>query len=61
MQNHSPNYDLKDPNLMLKSTDRLLPIANISKIMKDPIPTKAKVAKESKEIMQKVHQNLYQL
>lgn len=37
----------------LRSTDRLLPIANISKIMKRPIPREAKIAKESKEIMQK--------
>ncbi|KAM0676932.1 hypothetical protein BDAP_002525 [Binucleata daphniae] len=37
----------------LRTTDRLLPIANISKIMKKPIPKIAKVAKDSKEIMQK--------
>ncbi|ELQ74184.1 CCAAT-binding factor, subunit A (HAP3), partial [Trachipleistophora hominis] len=37
----------------LKSTDRLLPIANISKIMKGPIPRSAKIAKDAKELMQK--------
>ncbi|KAF2345139.1 Transcription factor CBF/NF-Y/archaeal histone domain, partial [Trinorchestia longiramus] len=37
----------------LKSTDRLLPIANVSKIMKKPIPHNAKVAKDAKELMQK--------
>ncbi|KAM0674081.1 hypothetical protein GVAV_002601 [Gurleya vavrai] len=37
----------------LRSTDRLLPIANISKIMKKPIPKVAKIAKDAKEIMQK--------
>lgn len=38
---------------ILKSTDRLLPIANISKIMRGPIPDFAKVAKEAKDLMQK--------
>ncbi|KAM0687999.1 hypothetical protein COBT_000748 [Conglomerata obtusa] len=37
----------------LRTTDRLLPIANISKIMKKPIPKVAKVAKDAKEVMQK--------
>ncbi|KRH94684.1 CCAAT-binding factor, subunit A (HAP3) [Pseudoloma neurophilia] len=37
----------------LKTTDRLLPIANISKIMKGPIPKSAKIAKDAKELMQK--------
>lgn len=37
----------------LKTTDRLLPIANISKIMKGPIPRTAKIAKDAKELMQK--------
>lgn len=38
---------------ILRSTDRLLPIANISKIMKKPTPKEAKIAKDSKEIMQR--------
>ena len=37
----------------LKSTDRLLPIANISKIMKKATPPLAKVSKDSKEVMQR--------
>lgn len=37
----------------IKTTDRLLPIANISKIMKGPIPRSAKIAKDAKELMQK--------
>lgn len=53
MQNMSSELDAKDSNAMLKSTDRMLPVANISKIMKNAIPAQAKVAKESKEIMQK--------
>ncbi|EJW02933.1 hypothetical protein EDEG_02678 [Edhazardia aedis USNM 41457] len=47
VQSSSISYD------NLRSTDRLLPIANISKIMKAPIPKIAKVAKDAKEIMQK--------
>lgn len=41
-----------DNRIILKSTDRLLPIANISKIMKKTIPKVAKVSKDSKELMQ---------
>lgn len=37
----------------IKLTDRLLPIANISKIMKKPIPPSAKVSKDAKEVMQR--------
>ncbi|KAG0419632.1 Nuclear transcription factor Y subunit B-8 [Dictyocoela roeselum] len=37
----------------IKTTDRLLPIANISKIMKISIPDTAKVAKDAKELMQR--------
>ncbi|KAI5172472.1 nuclear transcription Y subunit beta [Pancytospora epiphaga] len=37
----------------LKTTDRLLPVANISKIMKNSIPSSAKVSKGSKDIMQR--------
>lgn len=36
-----------------KITDRQLPIANISKIMKDAMPSVAKISKESKELMGK--------
>ncbi|EOB15486.1 Nuclear transcription factor Y subunit B-2 [Nosema bombycis CQ1] len=54
-------YKMADPNSpmdytnnnLLRPTDRLLPIANISKIMKKPIPKEAKVVKDAKELMQK--------
>lgn len=54
----SQNYKIdmnpdKSPFGSLKTTDRLLPIANISKIMKGPIPRSAKIAKDAKELMQK--------
>lgn len=52
-----PNFNGYSTNMdsikTLRSTDRLLPIANISKIMKRPIPKEAKIAKDSKEIMQR--------
>jgi len=40
------------PFPVLRPTDRLLPIANIAGIMKKPIPSSAKIAKESKKAMQ---------
>jgi nuclear transcription Y subunit beta len=44
---------MDDFNSGLRPTDRLLPIANISKIMKRPIPKEAKVAKDAKDLMQR--------
>jgi nuclear transcription Y subunit beta len=51
MEEGKPFMD--DFNSGLRPTDRLLPIANISKIMKKPIPKEAKVAKDAKDLMQK--------
>lgn len=42
-----------DESSMLKITDRQLPIANVSKIMKDAMPESAKISKESKELIGK--------
>lgn len=36
----------------LKEQDRLLPIANVSRIMKQAVPSSAKIAKDSKETVQ---------
>lgn len=45
----------KDINAsFLRSSDRQLPLAVVSKIMKRPIPSVAKLSKDSKELMQKV-------
>ncbi|TBU04500.1 subunit beta of nuclear transcription factor Y [Hamiltosporidium tvaerminnensis] len=53
-KNEESSEDMDETYLAnLKTTDRLLPIANISKIMKNPIPKVAKVAKDAKELMQK--------
>lgn len=37
----------------LKPTDRQLPLAVVSNIMKTPVPSSAKISKEAKELMQK--------
>ncbi|ELA41444.1 uncharacterized protein VICG_01549 [Vittaforma corneae ATCC 50505] len=42
-----------DEGISYKVTDRQLPIANVSKIMKDAMPNAAKISKESKELMGK--------
>lgn len=40
-------------NSFIKPTDRKLPLAVVSNIMKKPVPEMAKVSKEAKELMQK--------
>lgn len=37
---------------IVREQDRLLPIANVGRIMKKTLPTNAKISKEAKEIMQ---------
>ncbi|KAL4395380.1 hypothetical protein AHAS_Ahas02G0246200 [Arachis hypogaea] len=37
---------------VIKEQDRLLPIANVGRIMKQILPTNAKISKEAKETMQ---------
>jgi len=37
---------------MIREQDRLLPIANVARIMKMAIPTNAKIAKDAKETVQ---------
>lgn len=39
-------------NMMIKEQDRLLPIANVGRIMKNILPPNAKISKEAKETMQ---------
>ncbi|KAJ1395196.1 hypothetical protein SESBI_33567 [Sesbania bispinosa] len=39
-------------NIGIKEQDRLLPIANVGRIMKQILPQNAKISKESKETMQ---------
>lgn len=48
----NPSNNL-DEGVSYKVTDRQLPIANVSKIMKEAMPNAAKISKESKELMGK--------
>lgn len=41
-----------DVDYVLREQDRLLPIANVSRIMKTAVPTSAKIAKDAKETVQ---------
>ncbi|KAJ0239965.1 Nuclear transcription factor Y subunit B-5 [Hirschfeldia incana] len=42
----------QEENMMIKEQDRLLPIANVGRIMKNILPPNAKISKEAKETMQ---------
>ncbi|KAL3827850.1 hypothetical protein ACJIZ3_016652 [Penstemon smallii] len=46
------NQDEPGGGLLLKEQDRLLPIANVGRIMKQILPPNAKISKEAKETMQ---------
>ncbi len=37
---------------IIREQDRLLPIANVARIMKQAVPTNAKIAKDAKETVQ---------
>jgi nuclear transcription Y subunit beta len=41
-----------DSDFLLREQDRLLPIANVSRIMKMAVPANAKIAKDAKETVQ---------
>ncbi len=58
---NSSLYNVKDnengsPELLeadiIREQDRLLPIANVARIMKQAVPTNAKIAKDAKETVQ---------
>lgn len=42
----------EEETMMIKEQDRLLPIANVGRIMKNILPPNAKISKEAKETMQ---------
>ncbi|KAL2900396.1 Nuclear transcription factor Y subunit B-5 [Bienertia sinuspersici] len=46
------NNEQEDQASAIKEQDRLLPIANVGRIMKQILPLNAKISKESKETMQ---------
>jgi histone H3/H4 len=47
-----PDGDGRRAGLEIKEQDRLLPIANVGRIMKQILPPNAKISKEAKETMQ---------
>merc|ERR1712166_1313104 len=52
---HEDGEQAGDPNNEnVKEQDRFLPIANIARVMKRPLPNNAKIAKDAKEIVQEV-------
>ncbi|KAG8370663.1 hypothetical protein BUALT_Bualt13G0006700 [Buddleja alternifolia] len=46
------NYYHEQDRIIIKEQDRLLPIANVGRIMKQILPPNAKISKEAKETMQ---------
>ncbi|CAN4101933.1 unnamed protein product [Withania somnifera] len=48
----SSNYSTISEEGVVKEQDRLLPIANVGRIMKQILPPNAKISKEAKETMQ---------
>ncbi|KAL6122781.1 hypothetical protein NUSPORA_00038 [Nucleospora cyclopteri] len=51
-QNFFYNFGEEEQTFTLKQKDRLLPLANVSKIMKRSVPLSAKIAKEAKDLVQ---------
>ncbi|KAF5744153.1 nuclear transcription factor Y subunit B-5 [Tripterygium wilfordii] len=49
---HEHHYGSSSSSLLIKEQDRLLPIANVGRIMKQILPPNAKISKEAKETMQ---------
>ncbi|KAJ4892552.1 Nuclear transcription factor Y subunit B-5 [Raphanus sativus] len=51
-QHHDGLVVEQEENMVIKEQDRLLPIANVGRIMKNILPPNAKISKEAKETMQ---------
>lgn len=45
-------YEAGNDADIIREQDRLLPIANVARIMKQAVPTNAKIAKDAKECVQ---------
>lgn len=45
-------FDSVNDSDLVREQDRLLPIANVARIMKQAVPTNAKIAKDAKECVQ---------
>ena len=51
--NAETTFDAGNDTDIIREQDRLLPIANVARIMKQAVPTNAKIAKEAKACVQK--------
>lgn len=49
---HEDDFDDSDEPNIVREQDRLLPIANVARIMKMAVPSNAKIAKDAKETVQ---------
>jgi len=45
-------FDAGNDTDIIREQDRLLPIANVARIMKQAVPTNAKIAKDAKDTVQ---------
>jgi len=45
-------FEAGNDNDIIREQDRLLPIANVARIMKQAVPTNAKIAKDAKSCVQ---------
>jgi histone H3/H4 len=45
-------FETGNDNDIIREQDRLLPIANVARIMKQAVPTNAKIAKDAKDTVQ---------
>ncbi|CAI8603800.1 unnamed protein product [Vicia faba] len=52
LHNYHNNFTSDEDHDAIKEQDRLLPIANVGRIMKQILPPNAKISKEAKETMQ---------
>ena len=50
--NNADLYDAGNDAEIIREQDRLLPIANVARIMKQAVPTNAKIAKDAKDTVQ---------
>lgn len=49
---HAAPHDEGGDDEIIREQDRLLPIANVARIMKQAVPSNAKIAKDAKETVQ---------
>ncbi|KAM0681955.1 hypothetical protein MDAP_002714 [Mitosporidium daphniae] len=55
---HEDDFDDSDEPNIVREQDRLLPIANVARIMKMAVPSNAKIAKDAKETVQECFRSM---